>query len=326
MTATLVGSLPGTDVREAVRMMVDLLPDLTPVPELPGRGAGAEMVGRTAALLVDLGVDLQPAGWRLTDAPGVDHRRARSLLAADLDVVEEEWQGHQGTIKTQVAGPWTLVASIERPRGDRVLADHGARREVAESLAEGVALHVADLQRRVPGADVVVQVDEPGLTAVLAGAIRTASGFSRHRVIHAPEADALLRLVVDAVRRAGATPVLHSCAPRVPVALVAGAGFAGYSFDLDLLDDQGVERWAQAHEDGLAPWIGVVPSTAADADPSVNDLASRTNRFLDRIGAAVVPGVPVVTATCGLAGATPAWARRAARLVTQVDSAVVDSA
>ena len=36
-------------------------------PELPGRGAHADMTGRALAVVAELGADLQPAGWRLTD-------------------------------------------------------------------------------------------------------------------------------------------------------------------------------------------------------------------------------------------------------------------
>ena len=40
------------------------------LPELPGRAPGADLIGRSAALLVDVAVDLTPAGWRLRPAPG----------------------------------------------------------------------------------------------------------------------------------------------------------------------------------------------------------------------------------------------------------------
>jgi len=189
--STGVGSHPGDDqhaFEEAVRVVLGEVPGLPYLPEVPGRGAPATMTGRTVAVLAGLGADLQPAGWRLTDAPGVDHRRAVSLLGQDLDRFEEETQGFTGTVKLQVTGPWTLAATVERPRGDRVLADHGARRELAQSLAEGLRDHLAGVQRRVPGASVVVQVDEPALPAVLAGAVPTASGFHRHRSVDAPAA------------------------------------------------------------------------------------------------------------------------------------------
>ena len=172
-----------------MQLVLGELPDLAYVPEVPGRGAGASMTGRGVAVMAALGADLQPAGWRLTDAPGVDQRRARSLLAQDLDGFEEQAQGYAGTVKVQVAGPWTLAATVERPRGDKVLADFGARRDLAQALAEGLRDHVGDLRRRVPkAAGIVVQVDEPALAAVLSAAIPTASGFGRHRAVHPPEA------------------------------------------------------------------------------------------------------------------------------------------
>ena len=46
-----MGSWPGTSAREAVRAVRDLLGDGVPhVPELPARGPGADMVGRTVGL------------------------------------------------------------------------------------------------------------------------------------------------------------------------------------------------------------------------------------------------------------------------------------
>ena len=92
--ATGIGSLPGTDPAEAVRVVVGELPDVPHLPELPGRGPGASMTGRALAVVAELGADLQPAGWRLTgSAPGLDQRRARSTLAQDLDMLEEALQG-----------------------------------------------------------------------------------------------------------------------------------------------------------------------------------------------------------------------------------------
>ncbi len=215
------------------------------------------MAGRAIAMVADLGFDLQPAGWRLTDRPGIDHRRARSLLAQDLDALEEQAQDVRGTFKIQVAGPWTLAASVEKPRGDKVLSDHGARRELAQALAEGVATHLADVRRRVAAERVVVQVDEPALTAVLAGQIPTASGFGRHRVVHPPEASAALEWVLAA---AGDDPWVHSCAAGVPWQLLRGAGARGLSADLSVLTADDMDVLAEALEAGETLALGVVPS------------------------------------------------------------------
>ena len=182
-SATGVGSLPFDDRDEAARIVVGELPDFPHLAELPGRGAGADMIGRAAALLVELHVDLQPSGWRVVDRAGADERRSRAMLRADVDALELAAYGYEGPLKVQVAGPLTLAAGLERSRGDRMLADHGARRELAASLAEGVREHVAEIARRVPGAQVVLQIDEPSLPTVLAGGVPTISGWGRLRSV-----------------------------------------------------------------------------------------------------------------------------------------------
>jgi methionine synthase II (cobalamin-independent) len=324
--ATGVGSMPGDDASDfdlAVKVVLEELPDLAHLPELPGRGAHADMTGRALAVMADLGADLQPAGWRLTDAPGVDHRRARSLLAQDLDVVEEHTQGYTGPFKIQVAGPWTLAATVERPRGDRVLADHGARRELAQALAEGLRGHVADVRRRIPGADLVVQVDEPALPAVLAGSIPTASGFHRHRSVDAPTASPALEWVFAAVGESGAAAVAHCCAPDVPVGLLTGAGAAGVSVDLDVLPVSAYDELAGLLEQGRPVYLGVVPTSPPAQPLSDGVVTERVLRWLDMLGLdpQSAPSL-VITPACGLAGASPDWARRALHLCRQVAAAL----
>lgn len=322
--ATGVGSMPGTTdaaYAEAVRLVLGELPDLPHVPELPGRGVTAQMTGRALAITAGLGADLQPAGWRLMGASGVDHRRARSLLAQDLDTVEELAQGYVGAFKTQVAGPWTLAATVEKPRGDKVLSDHGARRELAQALAEGVRTHLADLRRRIGGVDRwIVQVDEPALAAVVSGRVPTASGYGRHRTIDRPEASAHLEWVVEAITGAGAEAWLHSCAPQTPWSLVAGTGVTGLSADLDMLGPADLDTFAEALESGRTAALGVVPSTDLATAPSDARLVERVQRWLDMLG--LDPETAgehlVATPTCGLTGATPDWAARAVRLSATV--------
>ena len=322
--ATGVGSMPGGDAADydlAVKVVLDTLPDLPHVPELLGRGPHADLTGRSLAVLDGLGADLQPAGWRLTGAStasGVDHRRARSLLAQDLDAVEEQAQGYEGRFKLQVAGPWTLAATVERPRGDRLLADHGARRELAEALAEGLRGHVADVHRRITGADLVVQVDEPALPAVLAGRVPTASGFSRHRSVHPPDASAALELVLGAVRDAGAVPIVHCCAAAVPVRLLSGAGAEGVSVDLDVLDAAAYDDLAGLLEEGRPVHLGVVPTTRPATPLEERAVVERVLRFLDMLGLDPSTAASLVlTPACGLAGAG-SWAPEALRLVARV--------
>ena len=62
--------MPGDSFVEAMKTVLGELADLPFLVELPERGPHAAMIGRTAAMITDIGIDLQPAGWRLTDASG----------------------------------------------------------------------------------------------------------------------------------------------------------------------------------------------------------------------------------------------------------------
>ena len=316
-----IGSWPGTDVADAVKIAFAECPDLPYLPELPARGPHAQLVGRSTALLSGLAVDLQPAGWRLTDASSRDHRAAKSALRSDLDVLEEQAQDYAGPYKISVAGPWTLAATMERPRGDRVLADSGARREVAQSLAEGVADLVAELARRLPALQLRVQLDEPLLPAVMTGVVPTASGFSRHRVVDLPELSGAVEQLV--ARLAGTPVVVHCCAAGAPVDLLRRAGVAGVSLDLDQLVPADWDALGSGMEQGLDLWLGALPT---DRALSADEVARRTLRPLRELG--LEPGLLtsrlVLTPACGLAGSTSGEAVQALRTVRTAAGIVTD--
>ncbi|MFD5450691.1 methionine synthase [Streptomyces sp. NPDC127100] len=308
--ATGVGSLPGGDAREAAKTATGTFEDFPFLPELPARGPGADMIGRSAGLLVELYARVEPSGWRLGDRPGRDTRRARAWLGEDLDALEEFTQGYEGPLKVQAVGPWTLAAALELRNGEAVLSDAGATRDLAASLAEGLRLHLAEVRRRVPGATPVLQLDEPSLTAVLRGQVRTASGYRTHRAVDRQVVEATLR---DTVGVHGTGPVVvHSCAPDVPFALLRRAGVAGISFDFSLLTERDDEAIGEAVEGGTRLFAGVVPGTdTALSDPAGSVMGVRT--LWRRLG--LHPGLlaeaVTVTPSCGLAGASPEYARRA---------------
>jgi hypothetical protein len=314
-SATGVGSLPGTDIAEAVRLVFGELPELPHLPELPARGPGADVIGRGAALLVDLPIDLQPSGWRLVDRPGHDLRRAWDMLARDLDTLEEVGEGYAGPVKVQAAGPWTLAGAVELHYGDKAVSDPGAVRDLGQSLAEGLRRHVADVRRRLPAAAVVVQLDEPGLPAVLTGRVPTASGFGMLSPVEAPVAEAGLRAVLTAT---DAYPAVHCCAARPPLELFRAAGARALSVDVSLLGAADDDALGAAVEAGVALWLGVVPALGSSADAPMSDLAGSVRtvqRLWRRLGFDPVRLAEsvVVTPSCGLAGASPAYARAALR-------------
>lgn len=310
-SATGIGSLPGTDIAEAIKTVLGEFPQLPHLPELPARGPGADMVGRSAGFLVDLPVELYAAQWRLTARPGVDLRRTHDLTERDLDTLTEQADGYTGPFKLQAAGPWTLAATVDLPVGGRVLRDQGAVRDLADSLAEGLAGHVAEVAARVPGATVLLQLDEPSLPAVLSGGIPTESGLHRYRPVESAVAEQVLRRVVE---RVGAPVVVHCCASDVPVGLVRATGASAVALDLTLLDlddSTVVDPLGEALDTGWGLFAGVV-STAPPAGRAA-EVAQRLRDMWRRFGFPPerLANQVVVTPTCGLAGATPQYARTA---------------
>lgn len=302
-----VGSLPGADPAEAVRLVVGELPGFAHLPELPARGPGADLIGRGAAFLVDLAFDLTPAGWRLVPRPGIDQRRAKEFLDRDLDALHDVAADWTGPFKVQVAGPWTLAAGLERTRGDRAVVDAGARRDLAQSLAEGITAHVGAVSARVPGAQLVVQLDEPSVPAVLQGGLPTVSGFGK---LAAVEATVVEHELTDLIRAIAAPVVVHCCAPRMPLDLFRAAGAAALSFDLGLVQD--LDAVGTAIETGTHLFPGVVPGTDSTL-PTPKATASRVQAWWRELGfpADDLPAAVTLTPSCGLAGGSPGYARAA---------------
>jgi hypothetical protein len=325
--ATGIGSWPGTSAREAVRTVRDLLVDgegvgLPHCPETPARGPGAEIIGRAAGLLVDLPVDLQPSGWRLVDRPGLDAGRTASLHREDLDELAEAYDGYVGPLKVQVAGPWTLAASLRLNRGERVVADPGAVADLVASLADGIQAYVTDVRRLVPGAEVVLQVDEPSLPSVLEGSLPTSSGFGRVRAVDPQVVMRGLESVLAA--HVGPTAV-HCCHASAPLPLLRATGAGALAIDLTTATPARWESVAATLDAGTGIWVGCLHTDGSPAGGwdrsgaggsaaggSGSDVEARAlvlNGF-ERSGLTsdALRGL-VVSPTCGLAGLTPQGAR-----------------
>lgn len=322
-----IGALPGADPSAAASMVAGELAELPHLAELPARGVGADMVGRTVGLLVDIAAEVVPSGWRVTRRPGRDLRRATDLMAWDLDAVQAHYVGAD-QVKLQVCGPWTLAAKLERADGNRMLIDAGAVDDLAASLAEGIAAHVAELSARVPGAGIVVQVDEPALPAVLAARVPTASGFGTLRAVGPERAQTVLTTALAGV---GDRPTVAHChAPDAPVRLFRAVGFDAVALDLtgigssaarldpigELVEDGGVLLAGLAP--GSSPVAGRGPTLRQTVDPLLA-LWDRLGFARERLADSVVP-----TPTTGLADATPEWAAAAMKRAQEIARALID--
>lgn len=222
--ATSSSAFGGTDVRMAARIALGETPELPVLPALADRGIGADPVGRTAALLADLPVDTSPRGWRLSDSRGSPARRAADFLDRDLDAIEEQFELARGAtvdggsalpargLRVEVCGPWSLAARLELPGGRPALSDSGARRDVAESLREGIGALAGRMESRL-GAPVRIVLDEPLLWHIAAGSVPAPSEFDP--VPPVPEerlATALSRFA--AALRTDSTEGVFAAAPR----------------------------------------------------------------------------------------------------------------
>ena len=327
-TAAAIGSFPGTDPREPVRIMAGETPNLPSIPELPGRGPGADMIGRALGLLSEVAPEFAgettTTGWRLagrsTDAGTRAMRRARSWLTEDFDSAHEGYQG-AAAVKCAMAGPWTVAAAVELPNGHRLLSDPGAIRDLTAA-----SIHAAEnLARRLRSAwpAAVVQIDEPALGAVLDAAVPTPSGMDRYRSVPPDTARTALARMVAAVHDAGAAAWLHSCAIPAPIGLLLGTEADGISVDLTAQSPNGdtgqnEQLLGQLLEGSQVTLAAGILSPLAAPDPVAT--AHRLLRLLDRIGVPLdtVADRIVVTPSCGLAGATPAQALAVMKAAAEV--------
>lgn len=178
-----LGPMSGTSMHQAAEV-IDGECTIHTVPLLPERGLGSDLIGRTAGLL-PFHVEAGPRSWQLVQRPQLLTRRVWDRLEEDLDICEEMWGTSVETVKVQVAGPWTLAASIEL-NGHRAITDRGAARDIREGLAHGVAEHIACVKRRF-GGEVLVQVDEPLLGTVRRGELAGTHQWDTIPAIPEPE-------------------------------------------------------------------------------------------------------------------------------------------
>lgn len=325
--ATGVGSWPGTTARTAAEVIVGDLHRLPYLPELPARGVGADLIGRAGALLVDIAIDTAPRGYRITARPGSVIRRSASLLDEDLDALEEAWEkagaGLQGrSVKVQAPGPITLAAQLELGNGHRALTDAGAVRDLAVSLAEGVAVHRAEVARRL-AAPVVVQFDEPLLPAALAGRL---AGVSALNPVHAVDETVAIGLLDDCVATVGAPVMLHCCAADLPWKVLRRSAIDAISVDAGTLGPVGLDGLGEFIDSGRSAVLGVAPSIEPERRPSAEELAGAAAAVTDRLGfpRAVLGERIGISPVCGLAGATGEWSRVVTGLTQRAAAAIAE--
>jgi methionine synthase II (cobalamin-independent) len=310
--------MPGSDPVEAAGISLGEC-GLAFFPELPGRGLGADMVGRSAAILVDMPMDTVASGYRLSARRSSLNRRARDFLNADLDAFEEVWErtgmaAADRFVKVQACGPFTLSASVELPNGHKILHDVGAWTDLVESMAEGLRVHAADIHKRT-GAQVIVQIDEPMISRVIEGSVEPLTRFDVNNPIPIAVLAEKFDGFIDVVDR---PVVIHDCSAHVPWELLARTRFAAVSVDLAQIRTTDLDGIGQLLDEGRDVILGAVPTEAPAVELAAEQVAASCAALTDRIGLSrrVLSEQVVISPACGLAGAGAGWAKTALALCT----------
>lgn len=283
------GPWPGLDVLEAQTVVVgDLVDTPSEVAGLPftvqlaERGPWGDRSGRAASLLAELPTELGPHGWKLADRPGRDLARAQAYGREDVDALAVAGHGFTGRLVVPILGPMTLAASLYLSRGDRVLSDAGAVRELAASLAAGLAEHLATIRRSVPGGEPIVLLHEPLLAQVMAGVLPSFSGYSALRSVPGPVAAERIREVATG---AGVPVVVHGGTAWTSLGAIRAAGVDGFGLAVDALDERSWEKVAEVVEGGLAFWPELPPQASSQcAGPDVTGQAEALTRPWRSVG------------------------------------------
>jgi len=219
----------------------------------------------------------------------------------------------------QAPGPVTLAAQLELPGGHRAITDPGAVRDLAGSLAEGVAAHRAQLERRLD-TPVVVQFDEPSLPAALEGRL---TGVTSLTPVHPVDESIAIGLLDDCVALVGAEVAVHCCAAGLPWKALQRSGIHAVSVDVSTLTAADLDGLGDFIDSGRIVLLGLVPTTPPASRPSAEEVAKAAVALTDRLGFArsVLRERIGITPACGLAAATPQWARIAVELAQKAADA-----
>ena len=276
---------------------------MPPMVHMPKRGPWAQTLARSAALMPEMPIELGTHGWKLADRPGPDLEHARALLREDLDALAVCANGWTGPLVLTVRGPWTLSAVLYLARGDRVLSDHGAVRDVVASLGEGLQGLLASMRTAVPGASLTLVLREPLLPDVLGGAVPTFSGHGRLAAVAREDATEGLRSVVTAARAQADRVVVHGGSRFASRSFKAMAGAGADSVGVAVGAVQGAqwEQIASLVEAGTGMWFGLPRDKPRKGGPDIGRLARAIHKPWTSLGlpAAGLADVVVHTDTSG---------------------------
>ena len=327
--ATGIGSVPHTEVQEAMEVIKKGLPVIPHWPQLPKISAAEGLIGQNTALLTKIGLivdngqrapyfDTAQDDWAekltvfYTDYLGaVESEEILEEFAYPVDYAaglfhflehfDPALYRNALFVKGQVTGPVTLGLTITDQNRKSAYYNDELKDLVLKIVEQNARWQVKALAKL--GRPVIVFADEPGLYAY---------GQSTHITLKSNEIKNELNQVFDAVSDAGGIPGVHCCA-STDWSILLRSNATIISFDAF----EYFEKFAAYAKDilgflergGILAW-GIVPTSDKINTHTADDLVKL---LLEQIGTLVAKGVPegllksqaLITPSCGTGTLSP---------------------
>jgi hypothetical protein len=331
LATTGIGSVPFADGEEAVSFLLDAGLSIPFWPQLPRRCYAEEMVPQFSAGIPCVAIDADERrvsfdpSERFTALAGLyekylqedpDLFATSSESAAGLHAFERMARGRTWPfVKGQITGPITICTSILSADKSPLYGDPDLRDAAIKTLVRSVQWQIERL-KPLASERVLMFVDEPVLAAY---------GSSSYVYLSEDGVLEALGEVFAAIHGAGAVSAIHVCGnsdwgliTRSGVQVVNfdayqyGASISLYPSEVRALLDRG----------GSIAW-GIVPTTAAVNDETVERLLGRFNECCGKLSEKGIPPEllrerALLTPSCGTGNLSPDEARRVFQLLVEL--------
>ena len=333
--ATMVGSMPQTDAEDAVRRIVQAVPDAPVWPQLPNRDWSEHFLVQYGWHLPCKEADAEKRKFVITGAEDCADDLAgfyeKALLAEETGELDafalspdfapgffalERYLQQCATppnfAKVQVIGPISFGLGLKDLEGRLAFF----REDFRDALIRAVSLQARWQIRRISPlcGTAICFLDEPYLQSF---------GSMEYISLSREDAVAAVKEACDAVKSEGAVAGVHVCG-KTDWSLLTEAEVDLLNFDAytqgDSLGLYTVEINRFLERGGIVAW-GIVPTVAADIDKeSPESLADRLDALLDRLAAQGIDrdrliDRSMVTPACGLGTLSVEHADKAGNLL-----------
>lgn len=337
--ATGIGSLPHADPAEALKSVLEHVPEFPFWPQLPRRsplegmtlqylegfpalrdlGGGRDPIVDTSGEAVD---ELEAYYARVLsddlDAFKISRKRAEGFYTFEEAIVQKRPSGMR-YLKGHVTGPVTLATTLRDPRGREIAYDDTFREVVATFVGRKARWQARRLQSL--GVPVVIFLDEPVMEVY-----GSAYSALTEEIVNALWTPSLVLL-----REIGVLSGIHCCG-NTDWDLVFRSGVDIVNFDayhyLDrmLLYPEALHRYLGCG--GCLAW-GLVPTSeeaqGLDADSLLGSWDEALARFRDRgLEEERLRAQCLITPSCGMGSLDPALAERILGLLSSVSRSLRD--